>query len=236
MAKTCTHPRPKGGLCGRPVKKGREYCAWHHKKTNGLVKTGKQADMKKLLGLSKGEELSYSEFLKQNKPHELQSELFQLRSLLVEYRNSYHALSEGMKEMFLEEAEDFIASYLISEGMVPEKAYKLSSVILPGLADAYDSKLSSLDLSEDYIKTVSKLLRDIAFLAEKSVKMKEGMTINLKVEGDVLISFIQEVVFVVVTSQMDRARLAQLTQVWLGKTTDVQSDPDIVEAEFEMKG
>lgn len=236
MSEGCINQRPNGSLCGRKAKKGSQYCPYHHKKNTGLVKSGRRANMGKLLGLSGEEALSYEAFLDQHKPHELHHELYQMRALLVTYRKAYQTASGELKETFIQSVEEYCASYLIEEvGMSPEKAYKFADYMLPPVGDAYDEYLESLAVSGDYVKRVSTLIKDIGWLAEKAVKIKDGMTLNLVVNSQDFVDFVQDVVFVVVTDPRDRARLAELTQVWLGKASRSRQDT-VVDAEFEMKG
>lgn len=238
MAEGCVSPRPKGGVCGRKVKKGSTFCRYHDKKNKGLVKSGSKANMAKLLGLSGEEAMSYESFLAQHKPHELHHELFQLRALLVTYRKAYAALSEELKENFIHSVEEYCASYLVSEvGMTPERAYKVAGHMLNPVGDAYDEFLAAMAVSDDYIKSVSTLIKDIGWLAEKAVKIKDGMTLNLHVNSQDFVDFIQDVVFVVVKDPRDRARLAELTQVWLGRASksrrSIQQD-DVEDADYEL--
>lgn len=193
--------------------------------------------MGRLLGLSGDEALSYEAFLDQHKPHELHHELYQMRALLVTYRKAYQAASGELKDTFIQSVEEFCASYLIEEvGLPPEKAYKFAGYVLPAVGDAYDEYLESLAVSDDYVKRVSTLIKDIGWLAEKAVKIKDGMTLNLVVNSQDFVDFIQDVVFVVVKDPRERAKLAELTQVWLGKSRSRQYREEIEEAEFELKG
>ena len=229
----CIYERPKGGLCGRKVQKGHNMCRYHLKKSKGIIKHGRKADMAKVLGLTGEEAMSYEAFMAQHKPHELHNELFQLRALLVAYRKAYAAMSDELKELFLNKTEEFCASYLIeTTGMVPEKAYHIASLLLPPVGDSYDELLESLAISDDYIKKVSGLIKDIGWLAEKAVKIRDGMTLHLVTNNQDFIDFIQDVVFVVVKSPKDRAELARLTQIWLGRSSP-KEDQDIVDGEYD---
>lgn len=231
----CIHQRPKGGLCGRKVKKGSEYCPYHHKKMNGMARVGDKKQLSRLLGLSGDEAMSYEAFLAQERPHDLANELYQLRALLVAYRKAYNASNEELKEAFIENVEDTAASYLISEtGMAPEKAYHIANLLLPPVADAYDEFLESMAVSGDYVKKVRDLIRDIATVAEKAVKIKDGLTLNLVVNNQEFLDFIHDVVFIVVTDPQDRAKLAQLAQIYFGRGGKSPIS-EVVEAEFELK-
>lgn len=236
MSGGCINQRPNGSLCGRKTKKESQYCPYHHKKNNGLIKSGSKANMARLLGLSGDEALSYETFLNQHKPHELHHELFQMRALLVTYRKAYQAASGELKDNFIHSVEEYCASYLINEmGSSPEKAYKIANYMLSPVGDAYDEYLESLAVSDDYVKKVSTLIKDIGWLAEKAVKIKDGMTLNLVVDSQDFVDFIQDVVFVVVKDPRDRARLAELTQVWLGRSSRARKEAQIIDAEFEEK-
>lgn len=236
MADGCVHPRPKNGVCGRKVKKGSNFCRYHDKMNKGLIKAGSKVNMSKLLGLSGDEATSYEAFMAQHKPHELHNELFQLRALLVAYRKAYSAMSDELKETFIHTVEEYCSSYLVTEvGMSPEKAYKIAGYLLPSVGDAYDEFLESLAVSDEYIKQVSALIKDIAFVAEKAVKIKDGMTLHLEVNSQDFVDFIQEVVFVVVKDPGDRAYLAELTQIWLGKSSKRRrEEPEVEDAEYEV--
>lgn len=231
----CIHQRPGGSLCGRKVKKGSEYCPYHHKEMNGMVRQGDKKQLAKLLGLSGDEAMSYEAFLAQEKPHDLANELYQLRALLVAYRKAYNASSEELKNVFIDSVEEAAVSYLLEEtGMVPEKAYRFANLILPPVSDAYDLHLESLGLSDDYVKKVSNLIKDTAWVAEKAVKIRDGMTINLVVNNKEFLDFIQDVVFVVVTDPLERARLVQLAQIYFGGTSKTQVS-EVIDAEFELQ-
>ena len=231
----CIHQRPGGGLCGRKVKKDSEYCPYHHKQMTGISRVGNKKQLSKLLGLSGDEAMSYEAFLAQERPHDLANELYQMRALLVAYRKAYNASSEELKNNFIENVEDTAASYLISEtGMAPEKAYHIANLLLPPVGDAYDEFLESMAVSGDYVKQVSQLIKDTAAVAEKAVKIKDGLTLNLVVNNQEFLEFIHDVVFVVVTDPLERAKLAQLAQIYLGRGNKTAID-DVAEAEFELK-
>ena len=109
----CIHQNQKGDICGRKVKKGSEYCPYHHKEMNGLAPRNKKG-LTKLLGLTGDEAMSYEMFLAQEKPHDLANELYQFRALLVAYRKAYAASNGQLKDAFIESVEEYAASYLIS--------------------------------------------------------------------------------------------------------------------------
>lgn len=231
----CIHQRPKGGLCGRKVKKGTDFCPYHYKKMNGMVRANQGKNLANLLGLSGDEAITYEQFLTSQKPHELHNELHQLRALLVAYRKAYNASNEEVKQAFLESVEEYCTSYLISEvGMSLEKASTIANHLLPPVSDAYDEFLQSMGVNGDYVKRVSSLIKDISAVAEKAVKIKDGMTINLVVKSEDFVDWLHEVVFVVVTDPKDRALLAQLTQIYLGKGSNKKETGEILEAEYEI--
>lgn len=169
------------------------------------------------LGLSAVEEQSYDEFIRDRKPHELHRELAQLRSLLSSYRKAYQAASGETKQVFLEETRDYIVSHLVETKDLSEgRATQVADMVLPGVESAYDAKLSHLGMGSDYLKNVRTLLKDIAVVAEKAKKIKDGLVFNVNIKTDVLTEFLTKVVFANLPDHMTRAKIARSFEDYLG--------------------
>lgn len=230
----CIQQKPDGSFCGRKVKKDSEYCHYHHKKRNELSVPETKKGMSKLLGLKGDEAMSYDAFYAQQRPHELHNELFQLRALLVAYRKAYDTSSEEIKENFLDSVTETAESYLVyTLGMTPDKAERVVGYIIPAVGDAYDEHLESLHISGDYVKQVSVLIKDTAWVAEKAVKIKDGITLNVKVATQEFLDFIQDVVFTVVTDSQTRAEIAQAAMAYFGRNS--VTSVNVIDADFEEK-
>ncbi len=72
-----------------------------------------------------------------------------------------------------------------------------------------------------------------AWVAEKAVKIKDGITLNVKVTAQEFLDFIQDVVFTVVTESQTRAEIAQAAMAYFGRNS--VTSVNVIDADFEEK-
>lgn len=226
----CVALRDDGKVCGKNIKKGK-YCKLHKMRKTGRLKHGRYAK-KSTLGLTEKEDISYKEFLSREKPYDLVSELAQLRTLLVQYRESRSNLLPEKKEEFIGLVKDYIVSYLVeTRGMEEERAVKQAAIMAHPMEDVYCEFLEGSTLIDyDYIDTVSSLIDQISKVAEKAKKINEGFTIHAHIDSDYLVDFIQKVVFSVVVDNQNRMAIAENLSLFLSS-----NQPKLVAAEYEIE-
>jgi hypothetical protein len=176
----------------------------------------------------------YQSFLNSEEPYNLKAELAIQRTLFVEARDHLEQRSEERQENFLEYVESQLKEKVKGDpGRLQALVQRIRSILQEGLEKFYPSLCGSM---EDF-KTLSSLLDQTARTAERMKKIQEGVKMEIRLDKEMLISWLKFVVFPFVTDPAIRGAMVQRAATFkLPKPSDHEDheDHDHEEDEFEV--
>ena len=213
----CKAKKADGEQCGGVARKGDRYCPYHRKKYGRGITHGSAASPE-MLGIPKHKRLTFKEFMALKDPFGLQTELAQLRTLLVEHRESMSKHRPDYVDAFIEDVSTRGAALLNAklEGKVsPETTGKLLKLLGPVLKEVYQSYVGEIsDLTTDEMQALAGLVKDIAYTAEKAKKIADGITISVDIKAEMLTNFIREFILPNVPDHNTRVRIIEAASAY----------------------
>lgn len=205
----CRANKTDGTPCEARQKKGELYCAFHYKKL------AKQADKKTdelgdLLGIQPGEQLTFQKFHELAKPFELYQELAYLRTLLTSYRKSIEMNLDSKRADLLKELSESVYAHFLDVGVKQETADKFKEMLSPIYESILDHYYGPAEpLQPEVFNQLADMIERISRVAERAKKIQDGITLNVNLPsvGPILVNFVREVVFSVVTAPEQRKEI-----------------------------
>ena len=219
--KQCSATKSNGDFCGNRVKDDTQWCAYHRKRYSANVKHGKYAS-KEVLGVPKEYHGIYQDFLSDKKPFDLRREMALLRTLFVETRNKMEASCLNKAA----EIEDALAKKL-DHGMKgdPERKRKLISLVLSCAREVLQDELDlTAGLTIDEAKDLTWMLDTVSKVAERMKKIQEGVKLQVSIDTNILIRFLQQAIFPE-TPEPERRQRMLMRASQMGISRVVSEDP-----------
>lgn len=205
----CRANKSDGTPCSARQKKGELYCAFHFKKL-AKVADKKTEALGDLLGIQPGEQLTFQKFHELAKPFELYQELAYLRTLLTSYRKSIEMNLDSKREELLTELSDSVFAHFLDIGVKQETAEKFKEMLAPVYESILDHYYGPAEpLQPEVFNQLADMIERISRVAERAKKIQDGITLNVNLPsvGPILVNFVREVVFTVVTSPEQRKEI-----------------------------
>ncbi len=224
----CEAKKSDGTPCQGKAKEGNKWCSFHQKRYAKNVTHGNTASPE-LLGIPKGQHITFQAFYEQEKPLELLAEIAYLRTLGVELRQTIERGREGNRQELLESFGKKLATSLIDAGMADndveefteEMVNELDDTLLEFIGPAKPLSALEIGLLSDHIETISRV-------AERAKKIKDGFTLNIDLSNvsSYLLRYTQQCILSVVTDRYLRSQIVENTRAFL--TTGSRSTPSEV--------
>lgn len=207
----CRETKSDGSPCTARARKGELYCTFHlrqHQKRQQKAITSTT----ELLGISGGEALTFQKFHEVAKPFELYQELAYLRTLLTSYRKSIEMNLDTRRKELLEELSTSVYNSFIDGGMKEAVAEKIMEVLHPIYTSILDHYYGPAEpLQPEAFNQLADMIERISRVAERAKKIQDGITLNVQLPsvGPILVNFVRDVVFTVITSPQQRKEIVE---------------------------
>ena len=230
----CEAKKNDGSPCQGKAKEGHKWCSFHQKRYAKSVTHGNTA-APELLGIPKGQHITFQAFYEQEKPLELLSEIAYLRTLGVELRQTIERNREGNRQELLEAFCKKLASALVESGMsdsdvdelTEEMFNELDDILLEYIGPAKPLSAVEIGLLSEHIETISRV-------AERAKKIKDGFTLNIDL-GNVqsyLLRYTQQCILSVITDRFQRSQIVENTRAFLTSGIRGANTEDVYEGEI----
>ena len=188
----CKVTKSDGTRCRGNAGEG-EYCPIHRRRFAKNVTHGRYAKPEIAHGVPLQYAGLYQEFIQDDKPFDLRREMALLRTLFVETRNN---LDAGKLDKANKIEEAIVEQLSASLKGSPEKMRPLLTLIGQTVRQVLDDELditSGMDLDE--AEGLGRLLETISRVAERMKKIQEGVKLQVQIDTNILVRFLQHVVF-----------------------------------------
>lgn len=207
----CRATKTDGTPCTARQKKGELYCAFHFKRLSKQAdqKSGEVAD---LLGIQPGEAMTFQRFHELAKPFELYQELAYLRTLLTSYRKSIEMNLDSKRGELLNDLSESVFAHFLDVGVKEETATKFQTMLKPIYESILDQYYGPAEpLQPEVFNQLADMIERISRVAERAKKIQDGITLNVQLPsvGPILVNFVRDVVFSVVTSPVQRKEIIE---------------------------
>jgi hypothetical protein len=214
----CQATKSNGDSCNGNAGEGK-FCAYHRKKYSGSIKHGKFAS-KELLGVPKKYDGIYQDFLQDDKPFDLRREMALLRILYIEARELLDNANSDKSTLIEEEVLKKLSH--IFKGS-EEKVKPILDVVSQTLKSVLSNELPSENLTLSDIDAISKLLETISRVAERMKKIQEGVKLQVSIDTNILVKFLQKVVFPEVVEPDRRNRMImRASRLGLSRNNEIE--------------
>lgn len=201
----CEAKNAKGEQCGRHANRGAVYCQFHLKRLSQGVTHGLTAS-RKVLGIPETYHDVYQEFYESDAPTDLRRELALARTVFVEVRDAL--LSGDKRDECAVKIVGALREHLgddVPPGLFDQYAVSLVEAIVPILKPYMPLTNMKLEVAKD----LTKILGDVAAIAMKMKKIQDGLVLKVEVNQQVLVQFVQQVIYPVITDSSQRQAIAE---------------------------
>lgn len=186
-------------------------CAKHREIASKQIKTGAYA--KAVPGVPLAYHDQYQRFLAMDKPFDLRHEMASLRALQVELRDIVEERRPAKLEYLARMITNGVDRMLNRTPEQEEGVRQILDVVKTCSQTALRSELMVMFGSMQEIRELSDLLDKVGKMAERMKKIQEGVKLEVSIDTHILVTFLQQVVFKVVTEPDRQAELVRLASL-----------------------
>lgn len=201
----CVVKKSNGEQCKRRPAEGNEYCAHHRKMYAARVVHGKYA-RPEILGVPKRYHGQYQAFLASDKPFDLRNEMAILRTLVLEMRDVVDVNIEIRSGQIAHRFADRLRKLFEEEDSTDVEP--LVRTCTDAILQVLSTELLSLS-SMGELREVSDMVGKVVKAAEVMKKIQEGVKLEVSIDTNLLIRFVQTAIFPVITDMEQRRQIIQ---------------------------
>lgn len=206
----CSRNKRDGTPCQRAA--GDDgLCAKHREIAGKQIKTGRYA--KAVPGVPVEYHDQYQRFLAMDKPFDLRHEMATLRALQIELRDIVEQRRPAKLEVIARMITNGCDRLFTRTPEQEEGIRQVLHVVHTTALTVLRSELMVLFGSMPEIREMSDMLDKVGKMAERMKKIQEGVKLEVSIDTHILVTFLQQVVFKVVTEPERQAELVRLASL-----------------------
>lgn len=198
----CTAKKRDGEQCKGQAGDG-EYCQIHRAKFAKNITHGKYAKPE-ILGVPARYHGAYQSFLADPRPFDLRNEMATLRALYVEIRENVDVQTENKVEDITGKLVSKLSARLKGN---PEVMKKICTLVGQTAEEILREEIGVTWIGVETGRELGNILEQISRVGERMKKIQEGVKLEVSIDTNVLIRFIQQVIFPAVPEADRRQRI-----------------------------
>lgn len=209
----CVHVTRDGSPCARHAKKNSKFCLMHKKSHSPVKDRGVKAPAK-VLGVPAKYSAPYQEYLASPRPFDLRHQYATINALYLELRDIMETQAERRAMSLCLAVEDKVSQVLKGD---PEKlaviAKKVSEIV-EELLPLHFPMTNALSVHD--IDLLADKLEQISRVAMTMKKIQEGVKLEVSIDVDFLVRYLQQVILPILPTSDLRRQAAIRTRAFAG--------------------